>query len=527
MPLQSTYRAPGAQHYLRPSGAWDVPTLDNLLTNAIRGADTCVVDESRRVDGRQLEDLVARMAGVLRRRGVRRGDLVAWQLPNCLESMVLFRACWRCGAIAVPIHDRAGEQEINHYLEILEPTVLLSSLTHPMMERPGVLQVTVGTADIPFGDLLDSEHVRTSPNVPSDTAVVLFTSGSTGRAKAVLHTHRGLAYKAITMRGVHGLGANDVLLTPIPLAHMGGLLNAVVVAPVARFPTVIMDRWDPERALRWIEAEQVSFMVGPPPLFNSLFELSGFDRRKVQSIRVVSTGMMGVSPEFVRSAQDTLDAIVKRSYGSTEAPTMSTCLNTDSPERWRNTDGRAVGEAEIQIVNPISERPCAPSEAGEIWVRGPELFAGYADPDDTAAVVTRGWFRTGDLGTLDSEGWLQVTGRLKEVIIRAGENIAPAEVEQALATHPSIIDVAVIGFPDDRLGERVAAFVTARERFDLDQGRLWLDSVGISRFKMPELIVQMDRLPVLNSGKVDRTDLRARAITAARVRFGHSGSSRP
>jgi non-ribosomal peptide synthetase component E (peptide arylation enzyme) len=128
---------------------------------------------------------------------------------------------------------------------------------------------------------------------------------------------------------------------------------------------------------------------------------------------------------------------------------------------------------------------------------------------------------------LDSEGWLQVTGRLKEVIIRAGENIAPAEVEQALATHPSIIDVAVIGFPDDRLGERVAAFVTARERFDLDQGRLWLDSVGISRFKMPELIVQMDRLPVLNSGKVDRTDLRARAITAARVRFGHSGSSRP
>jgi len=516
MKLRATYRSPGASRYRRPGGAWDVPTLDEVLSSRPVRHGAAVVDGDRRVDATELERTVAGLAGGLRRLGVRRGDVVTWQLPNWWEALALFRACWRCGAIAAPIHHQAGAGEIDHMLGVLEPRVFLASPSLPLSGYEGVLEVR-GTTDR-LADLASACPVHTSPSRPSDLAVVIFTSGSTGRPKAVLHTHRGLAYKARAMAVIHDLSGSDTVLMPAPMAHISGLLNAVLVPGAAAMRAVLMERWDAEQGLGLIEAERVSFMIGPPAMFSGLMEVPGFDRRRVESMRVISSGMMGVSPEFIEAAHHELGAVVKRSYGSTEAPTVSTCTHLDPPERCRDTDGRAVGEAEIRIVDPATGRRRPPGRVGEVWIRGPELFAGYGDEADTAAAVQRGWFRSGDLGVLDAQGWLTITGRIKELIIRGGENISSSEVERALELHPQVVQAVVVGCPDERLGEKVAAFVVGRSSIDVDECLRWFAELGVARFKTPEIVVQVDSLPLLAAGKPDRATLRDRAASMGTAR---------
>jgi cyclohexanecarboxylate-CoA ligase len=338
---------------------------------------------------------------------------------------------------------------------------------------------------------------------PADLAVALFTSGSTGAPKAVLHTQRGLAYKARLMRDVHGLTATDAVLMPAPLAHISGLLNGVLLPGVAGMRTVLMERWDPEEALDLIASERITFMIGPPTFFVTLMAAAGFSAERVQSLRLISSGGAGVTPAFVEQARDAFSAVVKRTYGSTEAPTVTTSHRGDPLDRARDTDGRPTGEVELRI-----------GAGGELWLRGPELFVGYADPLQTRTAHARGgWFRTGDLATID-DGWLTVVGRIKDVVIRGGENISVAEVEGVLEAHPAVRQAAVVGYPDEVLGERVAAFVVADIGFDLDAVRAWFAERGVTRFKTPERVVRLDALPTLAAGKPDRAALRELARRA-------------
>jgi cyclohexanecarboxylate-CoA ligase len=521
MSLRATYRAPDASRYRAAGGAWDVPVLDAVMRPRPSGTGAVLVDGDLRFDGPQLEKLVAGLAGALRTMGVHRGDVVTWQMPNWWEALVLYRACWRCGAVAAPLHHQFGASEVEYMVDLLEPKAAFSSAALPLAERDGT--ISVRAADSRFVDLLAANPVAphadqgASPNHPADLAVVIFTSGSTGRPKAVLHTHRGLAYKAQKMTAVHGLSSADAVLMPAPLAHISGLLNAVLVPGAAAMRTVLMDRWDVGRGLRLMEEERISYMIGPPTMFTALMEDSGFAPEKVASMRVISSGMMGVSPAFIAAARAGIGAIVKRSYGSTEAPTVSTCTNDDPPERCQETDGRAVGEVAIRITDPLTGRERKAGQEGEVWIRGPELFAGYSDAAETAAAMHRGWFRSGDLGVLDGGEWLTITGRIKELIIRGGENISSSEVERALELHPGIKQAVVVGRPDKRLGERVVAFVvgagTGSGVIDVEECRRWFAQHGVARFKTPEFVVQISEVPLLAAGKPDRTALKARAAS--------------
>jgi cyclohexanecarboxylate-CoA ligase len=330
--------------------------------------------------------------------------------------------------------------------------------------------------------------------------VILFTSGSSGAPKGAIHTGSRLAYKARLMADVHGLAADDAILMPAPLAHISGLLNGVTVPGVVPMKTVLMAKWDPAEALRLIEQERITFMIGPPTFFIGLMGAPGFSSSAVESLRLVSSGGAGVTPAFVASASAALGCVVKRTYGSTEAPTITTSQPGDDPEKARATDGRPTGSVEVRID----------ASSGEVHVRGPELFVGYLDPMQTAVAKTDdGWFRTGDIGRFD-DGWLTITGRLKDIIIRGGENIATAEVEGVLEAHPSVRQAVAVGTPDERLGERVVAFVllSPGTTFDLDQCRSWFESQGIARFKTPEQVVVVDDIPVMAAGKPDRDALR-------------------
>jgi cyclohexanecarboxylate-CoA ligase len=471
--LKATLRPTRAAHYLRAGGPWDVPSLDAVLAEKTPGVAA---------------ERVASVAGGLRARGVRRGDAVAWQLRNVEQAALLYRACWRLGAVAVPVHHGMGTADAASALAQVEPRLTLT--------EPADVDGLVGLAS--------PVTAAQSTARPADLAVALFTSGSTDAPKAVLHTQRGLAYKARLMRDVHALTEADAVLMPAPLAHISGLLNGVLLPGVAGMRTVLMEKWDPDEAIGIIADEGITFMIGPPTFFVTLMAAHGFSAERVRSLRLISSGGAGVTPAFVAQAREAFGAVVKRTYGSTEAPTVTTSHAGDPPDRARDTDGRVTGEVELRI-----------GEAGELWLRGPELFVGYADSLQTRAAHARGgWFRTGDLATVDSDGWLTVVGRIKDVVIRGGENISVAEVEGVLEAHPSVRQAVVVGYPDDVLGERVAAFVVADGRFDLSVTRAWFAERGVTRFKTPERVLQVDALPTLAAGKPDRVALRELARRA-------------
>ncbi len=453
MPLRPTFETPLAASYRAPGGGWDIPSLDAALTTAASP---------------ELATRVARVAGGLRQAGVRTGDVVSWQSANRPEVDLAYRACWRLGAVAAPMHHQAGAADIARMRAAVQPALVVETLDA-----------------LPEGDAVDEQWTDGTA-----LAAVLFTAGSSGTPKGVLHTQATLAYKASQMAREHGLGIDDRVLMPAPCAHISGLLNGITLPGVVPFRTVFMPRWDPQVALDLIETNQVTFMIGPPTFFVSMMQAPGFSGRRVESLRLISSGGAGVSDAFVRKASDAFGARVRRTYGSTEAPTIV-------------TDGHAIGPVELRVDD----------ETRELLVRGPEVCVGYLDVAETAAAFTEdGWFRTGDLAAI-SDGAVDIVGRMKDVVIRGGENISTAEVEAVLEAHPDVRHAVAIGEPDALMGERVVAFVQASASFDLEACRAWFAGQGVARFKTPERVVVLEQLPLLATGKPDRAALRARLVT--------------
>ena len=469
-------------------------TLDALLTGA-PARHGLVVDDDGRYSTEQVESRVRAVAAALSARGVVSGDRVAFRLPVGVDAVVAYRACWRIGAVPVALHPAAGSHQMGVALAQARPVVTIAGAdfspvggVHPL----ALDDLTAGADDALGGPWSDST---------ADTdAVIMFTSGSTGAPRGVVHTHGSLTYKIVQLTEAHGLTPDDCALVPSPLAHVAGLLHGVLIPGAAGMKTVLMPRWDPEAALGLIEREAITYMVGPPTLFTTLMDCDAFDTARTATLRMISCGGAGVTPAFCRRAAATLGVVVKRSYGSTEAPTIATSRFDDPTDKMIITDGRAFGEARLRVAND-----------GELWVSGPELARGYLDPADTRTAFVDGWFRTGDLATVE-DGWVTVTGRLGDRIIRSGENISATEVEQHLEAHPAVLAAAAVAEPDDRLGERVAAFVVAPGGFDLSACREWFARRGAARFITPERIEVVDELPVLASGKVDRMKLQARLM---------------
>jgi cyclohexanecarboxylate-CoA ligase len=479
--LRATVRPARAAAYGRPGGPWSGPRLDSVVSGVRE-----LVGDGLRLPAAEIERRVGALAGGLRRAGVRRRQVVAWQLPNGIDAFLLYRACWRIGAVAMPIHHQAGTADVDVRRRAVDVGLFVEPGRAARLVDDGSSAPVTATA---------------SPARPSDVAAVLFTSGSAGPPKAVLHTQRALAYKARLMRGVHGLRPDDAVLMPAPLAHISGLLNGVLVPGAAGMKSVLMAKWEPADALRIVADDRISFMIGPPAFFVSMRDAAGYAPGRVRSMKLISSGGAGITPAFVDMASEAFGCRVKRTYGSTEAPTVTTSYAGDDPARGRDYDGRATGEVELKVDG-----------TGELLVRGPELFVGYADERHNAAAFDRGWFRTGDAATIE-DGWVRIAGRLDDVIIRGGENIAAAEVESVLEAHPAVRQAVALGYPDVRLGERVAAVVvltpgSPASAFDVAACRAWFAARGITTFKTPERVEVVDALPLLPTGKPDRAALR-------------------
>ncbi|MDQ1535419.1 MAG: cyclohexanecarboxylate-CoA ligase, partial [Actinomycetota bacterium] len=295
-------------------------------------------------------------------------------------------------------------------------------------------------------------------------------------------------------------------------------------------PAVLMDVWDPGDALRIVDAERISVMISTPVFVRSMIDHPDFASADTSSIRLLSVGGAGVAPATVREGAASFGGPhgcwCKRTYGSTEYPTLTTGRLGDDPELQATTDGAIIGPAELRIVDPTTLTDVADGLPGELWARGPEMFSGYLDAElDVSAFAADGWFRTGDLATY-SRGYLTIVDRLKDIVIRGGENISAAEVEHALLSHPAVADCAVVAVPDPVMGERACAFVIPRGETPPTLAELsrHIAAQGLAPFKRPERLELRDSLPRTPSGKVQKAPLRDEAARLAAAERATEGS---
>ena len=343
---------------------------------------------------------------------------------------------------------------------------------------------------------------------PGDRAVLMYTSGTTADPKGVQHSHRTLLAEATSqVYTLSGPGARHLGL--FPPGHMAGLLSLLRILLLGT-PTVIMQAWDAALAATLIDRHAVTSCGGAPVQLSGLLDQQAAGTATLGTLRECLTGAAPVPPSLIERAE-VAGITAFRSYGSSEHPTVSAGTIADSLRRRAGTDGRLLAGNQVRLVD-ADGRDVPDGRDGEIVTRGPELFTGYTDQAlNTAAFLPGGWFRTGDVGRTDADGYLTVTDRLKDIIIRGGENISAKEVEDLLVTHPAVADVAVIPAPDPSLGERVCAVVVPRPgfTFDVEAAREHFAAAGAARQKTPEIIVLVDELPRTPSGKVRKDVLRA------------------
>ncbi|MGH3247176.1 MAG: AMP-binding protein [Trebonia sp.] len=470
----------------------------------------------------------ARVAGALQARGIGPGDVVAVQLPGSYEGAVVQAAVGLCGAVLLPVVMIYGPREMDFVLTRSGAAAVFVSREYRGRPHASVvlgglsglpalkLAVVVGDAAPDYGavgytDLIGrpgGPYREPGPD-PDDRVALMYTSGTTADPKGVQHSHRTLLAEATSLVYTH-TGPDARSLGLFPPGHIAGLLSLLRILLLGT-PTVIMQAWDAALAARLIDRHAVTSSGGAPVQLSGLLDQQANGAAALTSLREFLTGAAPVPPSLIRRA-DAAGITAFRSYGSSEHPTISAGSIADSLDKRADTDGRLIAGNQVRIVDPAG-RDVPAGRDGEILSRGPELFTGYTDPAlHAAAFLPGGWFRTGDVGRLDGDGYLTVTDRLKDIIIRGGENISSKEVEDLLITHPAVADVAVIPAPDPVLGERVCAVIVLRPgcSFGLDEARAHFAAAGAARQKTPEVIVLVDELPRTPAGKVRKDVLRAR-----------------
>ncbi|KAA9156185.1 cyclohexanecarboxylate-CoA ligase [Amycolatopsis acidicola] len=498
-------------------GWWTADTLGDLLARGLAAAPDAafrVHSAVRPWSGtfRDVEHRARRLAAGLRERGVGPGDVVAFQLPNWVEAAGTFWASSLLGAIVVPIVHFYGPKEVGYILGATRPRVFVTAERFGRLEFDPELCADVpivGVVGRDFDDLLAGEPMPgVVPADPAGPALIAFTSGTTRDPKGVVHSHRSLGFETRQLAARYPPDRGKQL-TSAPVGHFIGMVNAFLIPVLDGTPVNLADVWDPELVLRLIASDGLSVGGGVPYYLTSLLDHPGFTPAHLSGMKYAGLGGSAV-PDAVTTRLAGLGITVFRAYGSTEHPSITASVH-DAPEHKRlYTDGNACPGVEIRL---------APD--GEILSRGPDLCVGYTDDELTASVFDdEGWYHTGDVGELDEDGYLTITDRKADFIIRGGENISACEVEEILLGLPGVAEAAVVAAPDERLGEHAAAVLRLKPGHTLpglDELRAHLGRAGLARQKWPEELHEVEDFPRTASGKVQKYRLRQDiAASAAR-----------
>ncbi|HZM57710.1 MAG TPA: AMP-binding protein [Acidimicrobiales bacterium] len=525
------------------AGYWDDRTLGEQLDRALdRHADQVfrVHSAVRPWAGTfgELRERSQRVAAALSDRGVRPGDPVAFQLPNWAEAATTFYAATFLGAVVVPIVHFYGPKEVGYILRrtgvralvtaaSFSTTDYLAALRRMGDALDGVHTIAVvgGTEEelgdglVPFRELENHDGEVQGPAAvdPSSAAIIAYTSGTTADPKGVIHSHRTIGSEVRQLGAMKASGGRPTL-TGAPVGHAIGMLGALLIPVLNGDPVHLVDVWDPPHLLAIMAEFRLACGSGATYFLTSLLDHPDRTEDHLDLMRHVGLGGSTV-PSTIAERAAHLGISIVRMYGSTEHPSITGSHHSDPEHHRLNTDGRPLEGVEIRLLDDDG-RPVGPGEPGEIWSRGPDCCMGYTDPVLTAALFDdRGWYRTEDIGVLDGAGYLTITDRRKDVIIRGGENVSAAEVEELLVGMEGIAEAAVVAAPHPRLGEQVCAFLRLApdaHRIELDRVQEHLREAGLARQKWPEQLRVVEEFPRTPSGKLKKELLRQRLRDEAR-----------
>ena len=496
-------------------GWWVRATLaDSLVEAAQRTPQRIVlIDAACQLDCRSLYDQASALAQTMLAR-MPVGSVVSLMLPNWHEATIIYLAATMAGMVVNPILPSLRERELLFILNdadtrmIFVPSVFARHDYVAMLDRvvsqmdsPPEVVVVRGGASLPTAT---SPAVELPTLDPDAVRMILYTSGTTGRPKGVLHSHNSMHALICQLRDYWQVRPGDRFLVPSPIAHIGGSIYAFECPLLLGTSTVLMERWNADEAVELIREQHCTHIAGATPFLEQLLAAAERAGTRLPELKLFVCGGASVSPSLIRRAAEYFArAVVTRVYGSTEVPVTTVGAPLD-PDHAADTDGRA-GFAQIKLGDDTAG-------GGEILARGPQMLVGYAHPgDESGSFDAEGYFRTGDLARWVDHDYLVVTGRAKDVIIRNGENIAPKEIEDILIDHPGVAEIAVVGLPDTRTGERACAVIvpTDQSRPDVASLRSFLQAQGVATFKAPEQVVIWEQLPRNDAGKVLKHQIQA------------------
>ncbi|MBK5446599.1 AMP-binding protein [Peribacillus sp. TH24] len=516
---------------------WPNRTILDYLNDAIENDPDkiAIIDKKSRFTYKELGKLVDRIALGLLNIGLGKGDVISFQLPNWNEFIILHYAVTRIGAISNPLIPIYRDREIGYMVEMAESKMIvvpdsfrgfyypamIERLSHkwPSLEHiyvigdevPNGMKSFSSLLEEPWEERMDASILDEIIHDPNDVTEIIFTSGTTGSPKGVMHTHNTLCVSTNYWIDHLHLTSDDVLFMASTFAHQTGFGYGV------RLPThfggtgVYQDIWNPNEFIEWIEKEKITFTAGATPFLQDMIQMEGIETYNLNSFQVFVALGAPIPRQLVKDAAEKVRFKILSGWGQTEDGLVTLTRLEDSAEKLTNTDGVPFPEMELKVVN-FEGKICAPNEEGDLLARGPALFVGYLKRiDDTIAEHKDGWFITGDRAIMDEEGYIRISGRNKDIIIRGGENIPVAYVENVLYEHPDISSVQVIAVPDVRLQEKACACISVRpgkSPITMESLKKFLYEKGLAKQYWPEQLEIMDDFPRTPSGKIQKFRLR-------------------
>lgn len=485
--------------------------LTHLLWNSPAAGtnDECLGDERCMLSYVEVEELALAFAGQLADEGLRQGDVLAIMLENSIELVVGILGAWIVGATVTPINPTFTERELQYQLHDSGAKMLLTGQS--IVDRLPGLNTPSQSVQV-----LDVAEMRQQPAPgssigeidPSTIALLIYTSGSTGQPKGVMLDHRNLDAMARGMAAHAEMTADERALLVLPLFHVNAICVSWLAPMSVGGSTVMMQRFAPLPFLAAVEKHRPTYFSVVPAILARLAELPRTVATDFSSVRFVLCGAAPVSRELLQLSSDRFGLLIIEGYGLTEA----TCVSAGNPLRGPQklgTVGTAVAGQQLKLTDEHGN-PVPTGERGEVRIKGSTVMRGYLGrPEATAETVVDGWLRTGDVGVLDEDGYLSIVDRIKDMIIRGGENIYPKEIESHLAAHPAVLESAVVGAPHPTLGEVPVAYVVTQQGARTTAAELLEHcSAGLMKIKVParlEIVNELLRNPV---GKVDKPELR-------------------
>jgi acyl-CoA synthetase (AMP-forming)/AMP-acid ligase II len=461
-----------------------------------------IADEAVALDNVAFADRVARAAALLARLGVGPGDVVAIALPNRLELIISLFATWRLGAAATPVNPALTRAEMQYQVDDASAKLVIGE----------GLELDARVVDVGALAAETSVHAAPVDADPAALALLIYTSGTTGKPKGVMLDHGNIAAMCDMTRASLGITAADHSLLILPLFHVNGIIVGTLTPLLAGGRVTVAGRFSPKTFFGLVERIRPTYFSAVPAIYGILTSLPVAETADTTSLRLVVCGAAPMPTELISRVERTLGVVLVEGYGLSEGSCAST-LNPYDGLRKPGTVGLPLPGQEVRVVdtegNPL---PCG--ERGEVVIRGANVMRGYLNrPADTSKAIVGGWLHTGDVGIFDEDGYLRIVDRIKDMIIRGGENIYPKEIETALYGHDGVLEAAVVGRPDDVLGEVVIAYVALRPGADVTVDELHaLCADRLAKYKRPVLIEVLDELPKNPVGKLDKPALRGLAI---------------